>query len=336
MDNRLIFRQLFDPSSSTYTYLLADPDTGDAVIIDPVLEQLERDSLLLKDLGLSLIYSIDTHIHADHITGSGQLRKRTGCHIVSGEGTQLKCADRLMADGEELTFGTRKLKAIATPGHTEGCTSFFIDDRVFTGDTLLIRSCGRTDFQGGSATKLYQSIKNKLYKLPPQTIVYPAHDYLGNTSSTLQEEMQYNKRVNLETTEKEFLRSMEELNLPYPQKIDTAVPANQECGNVQFTEIIPEKVKQENKNFILVDVRSQAEFDEGHIEGSTLATLGHDLMKYLSKADPTKSYVFICRIGQRSGQAQEIARGHHFKNAYSLKGGITAWEKHQYPIVKSS
>ncbi len=167
MDNRLIFRQLFDLSSSTYTYLLADPDTGDTVIIDPVLEQLERDCKLIQDLGLTLIYSIDTHIHADHITGSGQLRKKTGCKIVAGEGTQLECADRLMADGEELIFGGRSLQAIATPGHTQGCTSFFINDRVFTGDTLLIRSCGRTDFQNGSATNLYHSIKSKLYKLPP-------------------------------------------------------------------------------------------------------------------------------------------------------------------------
>ena len=230
--SRLIFRQLFEKESSTYTYLLADALSKEAVLIDPVLETVERDAQLVQDLGLSLKYCLNTHVHADHVTGSGLLKRLfPECRSVIAESSDA-LADVKVVEGNRVVFGARNLLILATPGHTNGCLSFLLDDcsAVFTGDALLIRGCGRTDFQGGSAAQLYSSVQNKLFILPKSCQVYPAHNYVGLTSSTIAEEMQFNPRLKSGVTVEQFEEIMGSLNLPYPGKIDVSLPANRVCG----------------------------------------------------------------------------------------------------------
>ncbi len=226
----IIFRQLFDKETETYTYLLADEESKEAIIIDPVKEQFSRDIQLIKELELKLKYSLETHVHADHITSADSLRENTGCKTITGQDTNVECADENIADGEIRKFGRYSLKAIATPGHTNGCMSYLIENMVFTGDALFIRGTGRTDFQGGSSEKLYDSIRNKIFKLNPETIVYPGHDYKGMTSTTIGEEIKYNPRLNINKSKEEFMEIMNNLKLAQPKKIQEAVPANLECG----------------------------------------------------------------------------------------------------------
>ena len=230
MDSLLIFRQLFDEKSSTYTYIIADATTRQAVIIDPVRDQIDRDIRLLSELGLTLISILDTHIHADHITGSGLLMERTGARIAMWVWARIAQPDILLADGEVFTIGAIQIQAIATPGHTDGCTSFLIADMIFTGDALLIRKTGRTDFQWGSAEQLYDSIKNKIYTLPNNTKIYPGHDYTGQMMSTVAEEKKYNTRIKDTTTITEFIETMQAVRLDYPKYIDIALPANMHLG----------------------------------------------------------------------------------------------------------
>jgi len=224
----MILRQLFDHETWTYTYLLADEASREAVIIDPVKEQLSRDLKLIDELGLTLRYALDTHVHADHITSAGDLREATGCETGVGIAGKVVCADRALEDGDEIPFGRHALRVITTPGHTDGCLSYSVDNMVFTGDALFIRGTGRTDFQQGDAGLLYDSISDKLFTLPDKTIVYPGHDYRGNTTSTIGEEKQFNPRM---TQPRElFIQTMSELDLPDPKKIMEAVPANLACG----------------------------------------------------------------------------------------------------------
>lgn len=226
----MLFRQLFDQGSSTYTYILADAASRKAVVIDPVLEQRQRDSQIIAELELQVLYLIETHVHADHITGGGLLKQHLGGQFVAGAGTKLSCADLLLEDTGVLTFGEHELKALATPGHTDGCTSWYTKGLVFTGDALLIRGCGRTDFQQGSSKKLYESVRNQLFTLPKETLVYPAHDYQGRTVSSIHEEICYNPRLKEGISESEFIKIMDTLDLPKPKKIDIAVPGNMRCG----------------------------------------------------------------------------------------------------------
>ena len=227
----LIFRPLFEKDSSTYTYLLADSKTKEAVIIDAVDETQQRDIGLIEELGLNLKYIIETHVHADHITSSCPLQQKfSDAKIVLGKNSSVACADVLIGDGETLTFGAFTLKAITTPGHTDGCMSYVVDDKVFTGDALLIRSCGRCDFQGGSAETLYDSIQ-RLFALPDETYVYPAHDYGGRTVSSIWEEKQYNEMIGGGVDKAEFVRRVNAMELSLPAKIHVAVPANQVCGS---------------------------------------------------------------------------------------------------------
>jgi sulfur dioxygenase len=227
---KLRFKQLFDDDSSTYTYLLYDSETKDGILIDPVDLQVERDLREIETHGLKLLYGVNTHAHADHITGTGLLKQRVpGLQSIISLDSEAK-ADIKLQDGDQIRFGNRYLTAIATPGHTSGCMSFVADDKscVFTGDALLIHGCGRTDFQSGDAGQLYDSIHSKIYSLPDECVVYPAHDYIGRTSSTIGNEKQNNPR--LTKSKSEFVEIMNNLNLPYPKRIDAAVPANMRCG----------------------------------------------------------------------------------------------------------
>ncbi|WP_428609636.1 MBL fold metallo-hydrolase [Sedimenticola sp.] len=223
-------RQLFDKESSTYSYLLWDKQTLDAVIIDPVLEQVERDIRLIEELGLNLRYSLETHIHADHITGAAQLRDRFDCHVAVHENARAACADVWLKQGDHILFGDNVLKVLHTPGHTATDICYLAADRVFTGDTLLVRGSGRTDFQSGDAGQAYDSVIDKLFVLPDKIRVYPAHDYNGMTTSTIGEEKRLNPRLGGNQTREGYIRIMEGMKLEKPQKIDVAVAGNQRCG----------------------------------------------------------------------------------------------------------
>ncbi len=223
-------RQLFDKESSTYSYLLWDKQSLEAVMIDPVLEQSARDIQLIEELGLILRYSLETHIHADHITGGGLLRERFGCHVAVHEQAKASCADAWLKQGDYILFGDNTLKVLYTPGHTNTDVCYLAADRVFTGDTLLIRGSGRTDFQSGDAGTAYDSITGQLFVLPDQIRVYPAHDYNGMTVSTIGEEKRHNPRLRNPQTREGYIRIMNSMDLEKPRKIDVAVPGNQRCG----------------------------------------------------------------------------------------------------------
>jgi glyoxylase-like metal-dependent hydrolase (beta-lactamase superfamily II) len=229
-----MLRQLFDRETCTYTYLIADEATGKAVIIDPVLEQHERDLTLLEELGLELVAVLETHVHADHVTAAATLREHTGCEVVFGEATGATGADTVVADGDLIHFGARHLVARETPGHTAGCVTYVLDDQsaAFTGDTLFIRGCGRTDFQEGDASALYRSVHDKIFTLPDSCAIYPGHDYKGRTVSTVGEERRYNPRLGGGRTEGDFIGIMDALQLSPPARIHIAVPANLRAGAV--------------------------------------------------------------------------------------------------------
>jgi len=224
----MIFRQLFDGASSTYSYLLADEASRQAVIIDPVDTMVARDLQLLQELQLTLVYSLETHVHADHVTGGGLLREKTGCQTALSAAAGVGCADRQLRQGDSIEVGGIALQVIETPGHTDGCISFYGSGRIFTGDALLIRGCGRTDFQSGDAGLLYESITQKILSLPDSTLVYPGHDYRGFTVSSIAEERQLNPRLQFEKSA--FVAHMNGLKLDNPRKMDVAVPANLACG----------------------------------------------------------------------------------------------------------
>lgn len=232
----MIFKQLFDIDTCTYTYLLATQKGHEAVIIDPVKEQMPLYLQLIKELDIKLVAAVDTHVHADHITALGALRNETDCLSIMGEQSKAECVSLKVKEGEKIAFGKMHLEAIYTPGHTDDSYSFLFDDKVFTGDTLLIRGTGRTDFQNGNSHAQYDSLFNKLLKLPDETLVYPAHDYRGQTSSTIWEEKQFNPRLQVKSAE-EYAELMSKLKLPSPKYMDVAVPANLVCGLGQQTQL---------------------------------------------------------------------------------------------------
>ena len=235
----MILRQLFEKESSTYTYLLADPETREAIIIDPVDTTVERDSKLIRELGLTLVYTAETHVHADHVTGSGALRDIFGAKSVVGATSGAMCADIRAEDGHKLTVGRYEVELMATPGHTDGCMTYVVRDGdtviAFTGDALFVRGCGRTDFQQGDAKTLYHSVRTKIFGLPAGTRVYPGHDYRGHTMTTVAEEKAHNPRLRDGVTEDEFIQIMDGLNLADPKMMDVAVPANLACGKAPLS-----------------------------------------------------------------------------------------------------
>ena len=346
--NDLIFHQLFEKETSTYTYLIADPQTREAVIIDPVIETVDRDVKLISELDLKLKYVLDTHVHADHVTASGELRKRTGAKVGVSSAYDLSCPDLHLEDNQELPLGKMTIKVINTPGHTSGCITYKIGNMIFTGDALLIRGCGRTDFQEGSSNKLFNSVREKLFTLPDETIVYPAHDYKGFTSTTVGLEKRLNPRLKLDINNDEFNTIMANLKLPYPKKIDEAVPANIQCGlalgivslNADVIAGVPtvtaENLLSKMAHMKIIDVRGMDEFNNelGHIPHSQLATLGEQLDEKMKHEYKNQEIVFVCRSGKRSASATLQAMNLGFKNVYNLEGGMLKWNELRFPTER--
>jgi sulfur dioxygenase len=352
----MIFRQLFDPQSSTYTYLLADSATREAVLIDPVFEHARRDGALIEELGLKLAWTLETHVHADHVTGASLLKRRFGSRIALSKDGGAEGADRLLADGERVGFGRRSLEVRATPGHTGGCLSYVLDDQsmVFTGDALLIRGCGRTDFQEGSPQRLYRSVRDRIFPLPDHCLIYPAHDYRGLTSSSVAEERMYNPRLAESIGEGDFVGYMKHLGLAHPKLMDVAVPANLRCGKpeqedaakaadtdwapLSYTfagiwELQPDWLAENAGRVQVIDVREPEEFDGalGHIQGAKLIPLGN-LVKNAAAISKDKPVVVVCRSGARSAQATVLLRNAGYAKVANLAGGMLRWRGQRLPV----
>jgi sulfur dioxygenase len=345
----MIFRQLFDHVSSTYSYLLASRPGGEALILDPVLEKVDRYLHLVKELDLKLVKAVDTHLHADHITGLGALRDHTHCITVMGEQTKADVVSMRLADGDRLTIEGLALEAIYTPGHTDDSFSFVLPDRVFTGDTLLIRGTGRTDFQNGDARQQYDSIFNRLLKLPDATLVYPGHDYKGDTVSTIGEEKAYNPRLQVKSID-EYVELMSHLNLSNPKMMDVAVPANMKVGLAQEKiaargwSLSAEKTLAllGKTDVALIDLRERSERERhGTIPGSLHVPYpalqenisAGGMLSELAKST-SKRLIFYCAFGERSAMAVQAAQDAGLASAYHMHGGINAWKKLDGPLER--
>lgn len=354
----MLVRQLFDAVSSTYTYLVADRATGEAVYIDTVFEQHLRDKALLEELGLRLIAVLDTHCHADHVTGAWLLQQVTGCRygVSRRYGEALICADMPLDDGDVVAFGDSALIAWATPGHTDGCITFVAVDHsvAFTGDALLIRGAGRCDFQQGNAHTLYRSIKTRIFSLPDDCIVYPGHDYNGRTASTIGEERAHNPRIGGHADERDFVGFMENLSLPHPKLIDHAVPANLRCGRPEdgrmpvladwgpvrqtyagVLEIEPEWVAQNLDRVSVLDVRQPAEQQaSGVIPGSRSIPL-EQLQGRIEEIPRDRPVVAVCHAGMRSAQAITLLRAAGVSACANLRGGVLLWSDLRLPLERT-
>jgi glyoxylase-like metal-dependent hydrolase (beta-lactamase superfamily II)/rhodanese-related sulfurtransferase len=345
----LIFRQLYDNISSTYTYLLADSDTLDAVIIDPVFELHRRDLALIRELGLKLRYALDTHCHADHVTGAWLMKQAAGCQIVLSKKYRASGVDLGVDDGDVIPFGGIRLLVWATPGHTDGCLTFVMDDRqmAFTGDCLMIRGAGRTDFQQGDAKQMYRSIRQKLFALPEDCLVYPAHDYDGRCVSTIGEEKKFNTRIGGAANEVDFVGYMKNLDLPHPKKLAIALPANLRSGMPEngvyspaaswgpveetydgILQISADWVAAHKGDVTILDVREPGEraADASSIREALAIPLG-DLISKLSELPTSKPMVTVCHSGKRSAQATVILKKNGFNNVANLKGGMLEWSR---------
>ena len=338
------FRQLFDQDTWTFTYLLWDLDTREGVIIDPVREQFERDLCLVGELGVRMVYALDTHVHADHVTSLGMLREEMGLQTAVGEPSGVPCADIMLNDGYTLGFGRHTLTALATPGHTDACTSFKVENMVFTGDALLIRGCGRTDFQQGDPEMLYRSITQKLYALPDETLVYPGHDYNGKSVSTIGEEKQYNARIPSTQTESDFAELMNSLNLPRPKHIDEAVPANMGCGiSVDHGHLTEEVfgvrdlqkiLTALSEDEVVIDCRTPDEYQAGHIPGAINLPMGKELDQLGELRVYRKIYLY-CYSGRRSQTVFATLTSKGLDNLVCLgSSGMAEWKKFGYPVER--
>src|SRR2546425_428369 len=351
----LIFRQLFDPQSSTYSYLLGDSRAREAVLIDPVFEQARRDAALVSELGLTLLATLETHVHADHITGAWLLKRQFGSTIGLSAASGAKDADRYLAHGDRVTFGARYLETRATPGHTHGCVTYVLDDEsmAFTGDCLLIRGSGRTDFQQGDPRVMYRSVRSQILTLPPACLLYPAHDYRGLTVTSVAEERRFNPRLGGEIGESDFVGYMNNLGLPHPKLIDIAVPANLRCGHPEkdtvlpaepgwapltFTfagiwEIHPDALEENAANIQIVDVREADEFNGplGRIHGAKLIPLGQ-LVARAGELAQERPVVAVCRSGARSAHASVLLQRAGFNEVANLAGGMLRWRAEGYPV----
>ena len=345
----MIFRQLFDGTSGTYTYLLASRRGGEALIIDPFLERVERYLQLVRELDLRLVKAVDTHLHADHVTGLGALRDRTHCITVMGEHTQADVVSMRVAEGDYVGIEGVRLDVLYTPGHTDDSYSFLLADRVFTGDTLLIRGTGRTDFQNGDPRAQYDSIFNKLMKLPDETLVYPAHDYKGESVSTIGEEKNFNPRLRVKSID-EYVDLMNNLKLPNPKMMDVAVPANMHVGLRQeeiarqgWALSVAEAMAMRGRNDVaLIDLREKNEREKHGVIPGSLHAPYPDLQENISAggmlhelAEATgKRIVFYCAYGERSAMAVQAAQDAGLKTACHIEGGVNAWKKANGPLTR--
>ena len=351
----LIFRQLFDPQSSTYSYLLGDARTREALLIDPVFEQVRRDAALISELGLKLLATLETHVHADHVTGAWLLKRQFGSAIVLAAAGGAEGGDRYLAHGDRVTFGARYLEARATPGHTAGCMTYALDDEsmAFTGDCLLIRGSGRTDFQQGDARTMYRSVRSQILTLPPPCLLYPAHDYRGLTVTSVAEERRFNPRIGGEVGESDFVGYMNNLGLPHPKLMDIAVPANLRCGRpdkdtalpaepgwapLTFTfagiwEIQPDALEENAAHIQIIDVREPDEFNGslGRIRGAKLIPLG-TLANRSGELARDRPVVAVCRSGARSAQASVLLQRAGFNAVANLAGGMLRWRAEGHPV----
>src|SRR5438105_6860572 len=361
----MIFRQLYDPQSSTYTYLLADAGSREALLIDPVFEQARRDAALLEELGLKLKLTLETHVHADHITGAWLLKQKLGSRIAVAATSGAEGADLYLRPSEQVAFGKQHLEARATPGHTGGCTTYVLDDQTmaFTGDALFIRGCGRTDFQQGDARALYRSVRTQIFSLPDDCLVYPGHDYRGLTVTSVGEEKLYNPRLAESIGENDFVGYMTNLGLPHPKQIELAVPANLRCGRPEkvsmagplsdplsdpawapltytfagIWEVQPHWLEEHLRDVQVIDVREREEFTGplGHVPGAALIPLGKLLERSgeLSKATPI---VTVCRSGARSAQATVLLGKAGFDKVANLSGGMLRWRAQGFAVEGGS
>lgn len=349
----IVFRQLYDAASSTYTYLVGDG--GEAVLIDPVFEQARRDAALIAELGLRLVATLETHVHADHVTAAWQLKQKLGSEIVISAASGAHGADRLLAHGDRVRFGDRALEMRATPGHTAGCASFVLDDQTFafTGDCLLVRGCGRTDFQQGDARALYRSVHEQLFTLPDACQLWPGHDYHGRTVTTVGEEKQHNPRLGGARSIDDFVGYMRNLSLPHPKQLAIAVPANLECGRPSeakplppeptwakltltfagMWELEPRWLEEHASDVQLIDVRDRAEYDGelGRIRGARLVPIDR-LRDELGSLDRSRPIVCVCRSGARSAQATVLLAAAGFDRVANLAGGMLRWNAEGLPV----
>ena len=349
----MIFRQLFDQQSSTYTYLLGDPATREALLIDPVFEQARRDAALIEELGLKLRWTLETHVHADHVSGAWLLKEKLGSRIAVSRTSGAEGADRYLVDAEKVAFGKRTVEARATPGHTSGCLTYVLDDRsmAFTGDTLLIRGCGRTDFQQGDPRALFRSVHAQIFSLPERCTLFPGHDYRGLTATSVGEEKLYNPRLGEAILEQDFVGYMTHLGLPHPKQMDFAVPANLKCGRPEKStsgnpdwapltytfagiwEVQPHWLEENLRAVQVLDVREPDEFNGplGHIPGAKLLPLGllDEKAGLIEKRTPV---VAVCRSGARSARATLILANAGFDKVANLSGGMLRWRAQRFPV----
>lgn len=348
----LLFRQLFDADTGTFTYLVADVCSRQGVLIDPVFEQHPRDLSLVRELGIALVASIDTHAHADHVTGSWLMHDATGCAIGLAAAAGADHVTLPLAHGDRIRFGERWLEVRSTPGHTNGCLTYVLDDHslAFTGDALLVRSCGRCDFQQGDAHTLWSSITDQIFTLPDACLLYPGHDYAGRTVTSVVEEKAYNARLGGAATERDFVGHMTHMSLPHPGRIAIALPGNLRSGRPRrpepsdewapvvrsyagLPELPPAWVAEHRQQLTLIDVRSSEEFHgpDGHLQGSLLIPLP-ELAARSAEIPSDRPLVLLCHSGSRSALAtQQLLKAGH-RQVANLHGGLNRWAAEGYPL----
>lgn len=354
----MILRQLLDSATSTFTYLLADSETGDALLIDSVFEQHLRDLALVRELGLTLRYTLETHVHADHVTGAWLLREATGCHIAYSKRSGAEGADRYLSDGDVLTCGSIELGVRATPGHTGGCVTYVLADEsvAFTGDALLIRGAGRTDFQEGDAAELFRSVRGQIFSLPPSCHLYPGHDYSGRTLTTVAEERAHNPRLGDGVREQDFVGYMNNLGLPHPKRMADAVPANLACGRPRdpasapstpkwgpvirtfagVWQIEPEWVHQHTGDLTVIDVREHEEVAAspmGSVAGARVVPLSA-IRDRLDELPRDRPIILVCPAGARSANAALICEKAGIEKVANLRGGLLEWRALGLPVSR--
>jgi glyoxylase-like metal-dependent hydrolase (beta-lactamase superfamily II)/rhodanese-related sulfurtransferase len=349
----LLFRQLFDASTGTFTYLLADVASGEGVLIDSVFEQHERDLSLIRELGISLVACLDTHAHADHVTGSWLMHAATGSAIGLAAAARAENVTLPLGHGDRVSFGSRHVQVRSTPGHTDGCITFVLDDQsmAFTGDALLVRGCGRCDFQQGNAHTLWSSITGQIFSLPDSCLLYPGHDYTGRTVTSVAEEKAFNARLGGAATERDFVGHMENMKLPHPHKIAEALPGNMRSGKPRETapaapswaplqrsyaglpELPPSWVAERLDQLTILDVRSSEEFEgpDGRVAGSLLIPLP-ELEARATTIPADRPVVVVCHSGSRSALAtQQLLKAGRAQVA-NLRGGLSRWSDEGYPL----